>query len=148
VNESVAAKVLEHVDDPLLRLSLAAVSTTWRKAVKNAPETSSALWPKHGTLLLEGALAAKLTDARVETLLAPEYAGPNLRVIEIHGAPPAFTGKGLGLHLRSNTTATSSPASKLYTINLRDCKGVRSVDVHESMAGMSSDFFRSLGGSR
>ena len=157
VNESVAAKVLEHVEDPLLRLSLAAVSTTWRRVVKNAPETSSALWPKHGMLLLEGALAARLTDARVDTLLAPEYAGPNLRVLQIRGASPAFTGKGLGLHMRSyyNTCSSATsfrPASKLHTITLIGCEGVKGADVSDAFDELFytgdtvSDFFGILKG--
>jgi hypothetical protein len=119
VDESIAALVLQHVDDPLDRFALAGVSQVWRKV---ATSSNPSMWPKHVRLLLQGAIAAKLTDERVEQLL--EYAGPNgnLRAIEIQGAPPAFTGEGLCPYFEQPPSLTP----QLHTIDLSGCAGVQS----------------------
>jgi hypothetical protein len=87
VDESTAALVLQHVDDLRDRMALASTSRVWRDAA-TAPATC------RDRLVVEGAVAARLTDDRLEILLN-SYAGPGLRSLEVRDALVMFTGTGL-----------------------------------------------------
>jgi hypothetical protein len=118
VDESVAALVLQHVENPLDRFALAGATRVWRVAATTTSPTNC-LWPKHARRLkLQGALALKLTDWRLARLL--KYAGP-LCSIEIRGAPSAFTGYGIYPHYRQ--MAKESPTAS-STVALSGCPGV------------------------
>ena len=94
--------------------------------------------------MVDGALGAKLTDARVARLLT--YAGPNLRSLAIRDASVEFTGGGLCSHLTNTNNSTQSPpllgdadgdgeigdhqlgdafCSKLVDLDMRHCPGLR-----------------------
>jgi hypothetical protein len=87
VDESTAALVLQHVDDLRDRMALACTSRVWREAA-TAPAN------RRDWLVVEGPIAARLTDERMAQLLS-SYAGPNLRSLEVRDAPVEFTGVGL-----------------------------------------------------
>ena len=92
-----------HVQDLHTLLALACVDTTWRKVATRPGvcaassslcswRTCLALGPRE-ELVLDGALAAKLTDSLVKQLLT--CAGPHLRSLAVRGASAEFTGSGL-----------------------------------------------------
>ena len=84
-------------------------------------------------LSLTEPLAAKLTDRRVAKLL--ECAGRNLRHVEIHGAPAAFTGRGLFSRMltdeenRRGGPLNQLPLLRLQTLDVSRCVGVTSKNV-------------------
>ena len=119
-DESRAMRVLAHVPAIQDRLRLACASTWWRKVAGGG---SPACWEAAGfdSLVLDGHVAGRLTDARLLRLLT--YAGPNLRSLTVHGAPLAFTGEGL-LQYALRTDLGAPPLATLETLNLSGCLGV------------------------
>jgi hypothetical protein len=132
VDESVAALVLHFVEDVRDRFALSSVSRVWRTVTNAANDSSCFGQAANVRLLLTPPLAAALTDRRVARLL--ECAGPNLRSIEIHGAPATFIGQGLWCRM-SQTRGEAVADGRTYwlfhfpqlqTLDLSRCEGVQS----------------------
>jgi hypothetical protein len=86
-----ASLVLRHVETIPDRLALACVSRVWRDVATAPGSWGSAVFrPGWSTVLVEGELASKLTDARLAQLLT--YRGcAGWGWLEVHDAPVAFT---------------------------------------------------------
>jgi hypothetical protein len=121
VSETAASLVLPYVLKIKDRLSLACVSRAWRKVA-----TAPSCWKPNDRLLLEGPLAARLTDVRVSQLLS--YAGlDSLQSLVIHIAPAAFTSEVL---LRA--TKLLLPKN-LQTLDLSWCPGVKGENILDAL---------------
>jgi len=126
-DEHLAALVLRHVGTVRKRLALECVSRVWR-AVGQTP----GVWATQ-YLTLSGALAARLTDARLCHVL--RRAGSNLRSLVINDAPDTFTGDGLFSYAalvdvaRGRAEVAGLPCpdpafGRLQTLDLARCPGV------------------------
>jgi hypothetical protein len=124
IDESTAALVLEHVGELRDRMRLACTSTVWRLA---------AAAPTCERLVVEGAVAARLTDDRMARLLS---CCGNLRFLEVRDAPSGFTGVGFALGLLRNhsfltTGSFSQTFPELQTFVVNQCPGVEAGFVYE-----------------
>jgi hypothetical protein len=128
VDKSTAALVLQHVNDLRDRMALASTFRVWREAA-TAPAAC------RDRLVIEGSVAARLTDERMVRLLS-SYAGPNLRSLEVHDAPRhTFTGRGL-LRGPTGQTYDENRFPELQTLTINQCPCVRAVFIREFLTGL------------
>ena len=104
--------------------ALACTSRVWRQA---------ATAPTCERLVVEGAVAARLTDDRMARLLS---CCGNLRFLEVRDAPSGFTGVGFALGLLRNhsfltTGSFSQTFPELQTFVVNQCPGVEAGFVYE-----------------
>ena len=127
IDESTAALVLQHVHDVADRCALACTSRLWREVA-----TVSACFDR---LVIDGTIATRLTDERMRWLLS--HVGHNLRSVEVHGAPSAFSGEGLLLGGGGGLLSAKSHFPNLQTLIIHQCPGVKATFV--------GSFLRSIG---
>ena len=115
VGDSIAALIVSHVTDWQTLAALTCTSRVWRRATTTTTTTTTALLPAatHDLerIVIEGAVARRLTDVRMSWLLV-SFAGPRLKSLVVRDAPAPFTGKGLGfrhgrLYFYSHSTSSA-----------------------------------------